>query len=257
MLGVRDSAPLPWTGTSRGWAGANPGPLRPSTMPSTPPGGLDRLLALARDYPGWAGLSDLMAGLQSYRNAGYRRASELLRRGFDLRNDDDANHYAVTYLSRVVTRVEVAEKVEVPVLFSEESVLLALSHALRETGRLRMRPDACQLAAAVASLGPGPQLPGPDAGPDRRVVAWTEGLLNEDAPSAALLLVRARALRREGWLDEAQDAISEVLRRRGTAMTFATMPWRTAPHWCWRSAAAGCRPGNGCGNPPRGRPPGH
>ena len=104
-----------------------------------------------------------MAGLQSYRNAGYRRASELLRRGFDLRNDDDANHYAVTYLSRVVTRVEVAEKVEVPVLFSEESVLLALSHALRETGRLRMR---CMLSAGFRRRFPRhwPQFPGPDAG---------------------------------------------------------------------------------------------
>jgi len=48
------------------------------------------------------------------------------------------------------------------------------------------------------------------------VIDWTEGLLNADDLSAALLLVRARALRREGRLDAAHQAIAEVLRRRKT-----------------------------------------
>ncbi|KQR00212.1 hypothetical protein ASF72_15155 [Arthrobacter sp. Leaf141] len=218
MLGVRDSAPLAVEGDIPRLGRRESRTAKTFHQAVYASGRPDRLLALARDHPGWAGLSHLMAGLQSYRNAGYRRASELLRRGFDLRNDDDANRYAVTYLSRVVTRVEVAEKVEVPVLFSEESVLLALSHALRETGRLEdalhavsWLPPSLPSALARSSLAL-------TLGRTGAVIAWTEGLLNEDDLSAALLLVRARALRREGWLDEAQDAISEVLRRRGTAM---------------------------------------
>ncbi|CAM3175029.1 hypothetical protein PSET11_00796 [Arthrobacter ulcerisalmonis] len=178
----------------------------------------EKLLALTRTYPGWAGVGHLLAGLQAYRNKGFRQASELLRRGLSVRNDDDANHYAQTYLSRVVTRVEVAEKVEVPVLFSEESVLLALSHALREIGRaddalntLAGLPPSLPTALARSSLALG-------LGRSGAVIAWTEGLLNEDDLSAALLLVRARALRQEGWLEEAQEAINEILRRRGTAL---------------------------------------
>ncbi len=178
----------------------------------------DRLLALARTYPGWAGLAHLMAGLQAYRNSDYRPASEHLRRGLSLRNDDDANAYALTYLSRIVTRVEVVEKVQVPVLFSEESVLLALSHALRETGRtedaltaLGRLPPSLPSALARSSLALS-------LGRTGAAIAWTEGLLNEDDLSAALLLVRSRALRQEGWLEEAQEALAEVLRRRGTAM---------------------------------------
>ena len=48
----------------------------------------DRLIALAHTYPGWAGLCYLMAGLQSYAQGGYLRASELLQRGLLIRNDD-------------------------------------------------------------------------------------------------------------------------------------------------------------------------
>ena len=94
--------------------------------------------------------------------------------------------------------MEVAERVEVPVLFSEEAVFLALSHSLRETG---------QTEAALAALaGLPPSLPMALArcslaaalGRDADVVADTEGLLNGDDLSAALLLVRARSLRRLG-----------------------------------------------------------
>jgi hypothetical protein len=94
----------------------------------------DQLITLARAYPGWAGLCYLMAGLLAYRHGTHLRASELLQRGLSTRNDDDASRYAAAHLSRVVTQIEVAERIEVPVLFSEESVFLALSHSLRETG---------------------------------------------------------------------------------------------------------------------------
>ena len=174
------------------------------------------LIALARANPGWAGLCYLMAGLLEYQHGGYLRASELLQRGLATRNDDDANRYSSTYLMRVVTRVEVAERLTVPVLFSEESVFLALAHSFRETGRTE--------AALEALTGLPPSLPTALArctlalslGRSRTVIDWTEGLLNADDLSAALLLVRARALRREGRLDAAQQAIAEVLRRRKT-----------------------------------------
>lgn len=179
----------------------------------------DRLIAVAHAHPGWAGLCYLMAGLLSYDQGGHLRASELLQRGLLTKNDDDANRYAYTYLSRVVTRVAVAERVEVPVLFSEEAVFLALSHALRETGQseaalaaLNGLPPSLPMALARCSLAAS-------LGRDVEVVADTEGLLNGDDLSAALLLVRARSLRRMGANAAARAALQEVLRRRKTDFT--------------------------------------
>lgn len=176
----------------------------------------ERLITLGRAYPGWAGLCYIMAGLLAYKHGSYLRASELLQRGLSTRNDDDANQYAATYLTRVVTRVEVAERIEVPVLFSEEAVFLALSHSLRETGQLEAAletvarlppslPSALARCALAFSLGR-----------DKEVVVWTEGLLNSDDLSAALLLVRARSLRRLGAHAAAQQTLKEILRRRKT-----------------------------------------
>lgn len=174
------------------------------------------LITLARSYPGWAGLCYLMSGLLVYKHGGYLRASELLHRGLTTRNDDEANRYSSTYLRRIVTRIELAERVEVPVLFSEESVFLALAHSLRETGRteaaldaLAGLPPSLPMALARCSLALA-------LGRSRTVIDWTEGLLNADDLSAALLLVRARALRREGRLEAANQALAEVLRRRKT-----------------------------------------
>jgi len=48
------------------------------------------------------------------------------------------------------------------------------------------------------------------------VTVWTEGLLNADDLSAALLLIRARSLRRLGASKASQAALKEVLRRRKT-----------------------------------------
>ncbi|HEY8702085.1 MAG TPA: hypothetical protein VIM08_14175 [Arthrobacter sp.] len=178
----------------------------------------ERLITLGRAYPGWAGLCYIMAGLLAYKHGGYLRASELLRRGLSTKNDDDANQYASSYLTRVVTRVELAERIEIPVLFSEESVFLALAHSLRETGQAEAALEALaalppSLPSALARCALAHSL-----GRDRDVVAWTDGLLNADDLSAALLLVRARALRRQRQLEAAQAAIKEVLRRRKTSM---------------------------------------
>ena len=179
----------------------------------------DPLITLARTYPGWAGLCYLMAGLLAYAHGGHLRAAELLRHGLSLRNDADANRYAAVHLAGVVTRVEVAERIEVPVLFSEEAVFLALSHSLRETGQaeaalaaLAGLPPSLPLALARCSLAAG-------LGRDAEVVADTEGLLNADDLAAALLLVRARSLRRLGAYGAARAALQEVLRRRKTDFT--------------------------------------
>ena len=56
-------------------------------------------------------------------------------------------------------------------------------------------------------------------GRDADVVEDTEGLLNADDLSAALLLVRARSLRRLGANAAARAALQEVLRRRKTDFT--------------------------------------
>lgn len=178
----------------------------------------DRLISLGRLYPGWAGLCYVMAGLLAYKHGGYLRASELLRRGLTTRIDDDASQFSALYLGQVVTRVEVAERIEVPVLFSEESVFLALAHCLREMGMIE--------SALEAVVGLPPSLPSALArctaafalGRHRDVVMCTEGLLNTDDLSAALLLIRARSQRARGDFESAQAALKEVLRRRKTSL---------------------------------------
>ena len=176
----------------------------------------DRMLALARDFPGWAGLCYVMAGLLAHSHEEHLRASELLTRGLSIRNDDDAHRYAAEYLSGVVTRVSVAERIEVPVYFGDEAIFLALSHSLREAGRtedalrtLTGLPPSLPMALAHCSLAAA-------LGRDAEVADDTEGLLNGDDLSAALLLVRARSLRRLGEYRAARAALQEVLRRRRT-----------------------------------------
>ena len=179
----------------------------------------ERLLLLARANPGWAGLCQVLAGLLAYKHGSYLRAAELLRLGISTRIDDAASQFSAAYLGRVVSTVEVAERVEVQVLFSEESVFLALSHCLREAG---------QTAAALDALaGQPPSLPTALArctaasalGWHRDVAGWTAGLHNTDDLSAALLLLRARSLRALGESGAAQSALSEVLRRRKTSLS--------------------------------------
>ena len=214
-LPVEDGVPRLGKVTGRP-AGKAPKAVHPAVFGSTDP---DRLIGLAREFPGWAGLCYLMAGLLAYSHGGYLRASELLQRGLSVRNDAAANVFASEYLAGVLTRVEIAERIEVPVLFSEEAVFLALSHSLRETG---------QTEAALAALaGLPPSLPMALArcslaavlGRDAEVAADTEGLLNGDDLSAALLLVRARSLRKLGDYGAAREALQEVLRRRKTDFT--------------------------------------
>ncbi|MHA7171387.1 hypothetical protein ACX801_24865 [Arthrobacter bambusae] len=178
----------------------------------------DRLITLARSYPGWAGLCYVIAGLLVYKHGGYFRASELLQRGLSIRIDDAASQFSASYLRRVVTRVEVAERIDVPVLFSEESVFLALSHCFRETGQTAEALDA--LASLPPSLPTALARCTAAAALERHadVVAWTEGLRNTDDLSAALLLIRAQSLRVLGEREAAQAALVEVLRRKKTSL---------------------------------------
>ena len=114
----------------------------------------------------------------------------------------------------------VAERVEVPVLFSEEAVFLALSHSLRETGQREAALAALTGLPPSLPTGPGALLAGRLRWDGTRT--WwsdTEGLLNGDDLSAALLLVRARSLRRLGANAAARAALQEVLRRRKTDLT--------------------------------------
>ncbi|WP_231497366.1 hypothetical protein [Arthrobacter sp. MA-N2] len=178
----------------------------------------DRLITLARSYPGWAGLCYVIAGLLAYKHGGYLRASELLQRGLSIRIDDAASQFSASYLGRVVTRVEVAERIDVPVLFSEESVFLALSHCFRETGQTVEALDI--LASLPPSLPSALARCTAAAALERHtdVVAWTEGLRNRDDLCAALLLIRAQSLRALGERAEAQAALAEVLRRKKTSL---------------------------------------
>ncbi|MFH5879003.1 hypothetical protein [Arthrobacter sp. NA-172] len=178
----------------------------------------DSLIGVARTYPGWAGLCYVIAGLLAYKHGGYLRASELLQRGLSIRIDDAASQFSGSYLGRVVTRVEVAERIDVPILFSEESVFLALSHCFRETGQTEEALDV--LASLPPSLPTALARCTVAASLERHadVITWTEGLRNADDLSAALLLIRAQSLRAFGERVAAQATLGEVLRRKKTSL---------------------------------------
>lgn len=178
----------------------------------------ERLVVLARSHAGWSGLCYVMAGLLAYRAHQHAQAAELLQRGLAGENEHAAAQFAADYLSTWSQWIELSEGVSVEVLFSEEAVCLALAHSLREIGHPR---------DALAALAPlPPSLPTTLAGARLAeilgrpldVISWTEGLTNRDDLAAALLLLRARALRSLGHRADAQDALREVVRRRRTSI---------------------------------------
>ncbi|BAS15528.1 hypothetical protein AHiyo8_38310 [Arthrobacter sp. Hiyo8] len=203
----------------------------------------DRLITLARTYPGWAGLCYVIAGLLVYKHGGYLRASELLQRGLSIRIDDAASQFSSSYLRRVVTRIEVAERIDVSVLFSEESVFLALSHCFRETGQTAEALDS--LASLPPSLPSALARCTAAAALERHadVVAWTEGLRNTDDLSAALLLIRAQSLRMLGSGRRRRPRLRRYSAGRRPASPCGTTPSRTGPSRSLRSG--GGRPSRG------------
>ena len=97
-----------------------------------------------------------------------------------------------------------------------------LAHVAQQ---LRDRRDRAAALAALTGLPPSLPLAlarcslAASLGRDADVVEDTEGLLNGDDLSAALLLLRARSLRRLGANAAARAALQEVLRRRKTDLT--------------------------------------
>ncbi|BCT77866.1 hypothetical protein SCMU_37080 [Sinomonas cyclohexanicum] len=177
----------------------------------------ERLVLLARAHPGWSGLCYVMAGMHAYRSHHHAQAAELLARGLAGASEPAATAFAAEYLGGVRHWIEVSEGVEVEAVFSEEAVCLALAHSLREVGR----PEE-----AVAVLAPlPPSVPAALAacrlaevlGRPHEIVARTEGLTNASDLAAALLVLRARALRELGRRAEAQAAVREAMRRRRTS----------------------------------------
>ncbi|NUP74795.1 MAG: hypothetical protein HOQ07_09135 [Sinomonas sp.] len=178
----------------------------------------ERLVMLGRTNPGWSGLCYVMAGLIAYRAHQHAQAAELLQRGIADDNELAAAQFAADYLSTWQQPVEVSEGVCVDVLFSEEAVCLALAHSLREIGHPRdalnaLAPLPPSLPASLAACRLAEIL-----GRPADVVSWTDGLTNRDDLAAALLILRARALRALGRRTDAYDAIREVTRRRRTAI---------------------------------------
>lgn len=178
----------------------------------------ERLVLLARTYPGWAGLCYVMAGLLAYRSHQHAQAAELIQRGVAGENEPAAAHFAADYLGSWSLWIELSEGISVEALFSEEAVCLALAHSLREIGHPRDALDALaplppSLPTSLAASRLAEILGRPGD-----VVLWTEGLTNRDDLAAALLLLRSRSLRSMGRRSDAQDAIREVTRRRRTAL---------------------------------------
>ncbi|WP_426997399.1 hypothetical protein [Pseudarthrobacter sp. N5] len=68
------------------------------------------------------------------------------------RNDDAANQSAAGYLSRLVTRVEVAERIEVPVVVAWTDRLLNADN-LRGAAGAGQRPEAESALPAAPQAG--------------------------------------------------------------------------------------------------------
>ncbi|MGG5173131.1 hypothetical protein ACQR35_13305 [Pseudarthrobacter sp. J1738] len=178
----------------------------------------ERLITLARTYPGWAGLCYVMAGLQAYQMRQFPQAAELLRRGINTVNDDDAGRYIAENLMQLLTQVELGDGVSVRVLFSEEAVMLALAHSLDEIGEPEaalevLEPLPASLAKVLAISQIAASLERHDL-----VIGLSDGLRNVDDLAAAILLLRARSLRAVGRLKDTEAAIAEILRRKRTSL---------------------------------------
>jgi len=181
-------------------------------------GGPERLILLARSHSGFAGLCYVLAGLRAYQGRQYPQAVELLRRGQETLVDDSAHRFMQRHLLGLVVEVELSDGVAARILYSDEALHYAAAHALREVGEveaavveLEQVPHSPAKALALAQLASLQE----DFESEIRL---SEGARNADELSAALLLLRARAQRQSGRLKDADETLTEVLRRKGTAL---------------------------------------
>lgn len=128
-----------------------------------------------------------------------------------------------TYGINATMSLAVTEEVAAHVEPSLRGVLLALAEVYQAQGKQadavaclerlqKMTPDDLVVKLSLAELlvegGPG------DHATLQKVVQLTEGVENESAIQAALLLFKAQALRGLGLLDAAQEVLASTLRRQ-------------------------------------------
>jgi tetratricopeptide (TPR) repeat protein len=128
-----------------------------------------------------------------------------------------------TYGINATMSLAVTEEVTAHIEPSARGVLLALAETYQAQGKQsdaiaclerlqKMSPDDLVVKVSLAELlvegGPG------DHATLQKVVHLTEGVANESATHAALLLFKAQALRGLGLIDAAQDVLTSTLRRQ-------------------------------------------
>jgi predicted negative regulator of RcsB-dependent stress response len=218
------------TKTLSGSRSAQPGPSWPTAPAAPPKPGLTAprwekdlykalttqsfgdLAGVARSHPEAAPLVAVLDGLTAMQAGDTDRALPVLRWAWSSAHDIDGHPFVHKYLSASQVTIEVANGVSAALPVGRDALGLALAELEQAAGT----PDAA--IAVVESLDPSVIAAVSlselylETGRFDDVVDVTNGITNEDDPTALLLTFRGIALRESGHHTAAREAFKEALK---------------------------------------------
>lgn len=174
----------------------------------------DELPRIAQTYPEAAVVAATLEGLLAMEGGDSERALEVCRWAWANGGELDDHPFTRKYLGSSEVTVTVARGVSATLPISRDALGLALAELEQSAGNLEAA------VAVVEQLDPSPvaavslcELYGAQGQHDA-VVDVTNGLRNEDDPTALLLALRGVALRELGHLTAAREAFKEALKSK-------------------------------------------
>jgi predicted Zn-dependent protease len=226
--GVSHTKTLSGSSSRSSQAGTSP----PSPAPSPPKPGLTAprwekdlykavttqsfgdLAGIAQSHPEAAPVVAVLDGLTAMQAGDTGRALQVLRWAWSAAPDIDGHPFVHKYLSASLVTIEVASGVSAALPLGRDAVGLALAELEQEAGQI----DAA--IAVVEALDPSAVAAVSlaelylDAGRPQEVVDLTNGITNDDDPTALLVTFRGIALRLLGHQTAAREAFKEALKSR-------------------------------------------
>ncbi len=162
-----------------------------------------------------------LGGALNFRRDDYRDAHHFLERAYD--NRADLGKFFVNYGLDLSLMVHLTPELKVPVYPNETGVLLMLTEVYQHFGHLegaeyclqtllKQSPD--DLVVKLSAVEFFEQVYRGQKSAYKSIVALTDGVKNESAIHAALMLYKARALRGLGLPTAARQTLTDALRRK-------------------------------------------
>ena len=162
-----------------------------------------------------------LAGFLALKNGQFTEAADYFKRA--LEKKDELGKVFDKYEVDMTVELPLTEEIAVHIRPDENGVLLALAEAYQREGRaelaietllrlLQNNPDDIVVRLSLAELY-DQRYPN-SAQAQQQIVKLAEDVHNESPVHAALMLYRARALRKLGLLDGALDTVNKALRRK-------------------------------------------